>query len=295
MQKKLLLIDGNLLMFQSFYASYNPYNLDNLMTSPKGITTNGVHVFLVTLAKLLNYVQPDYLFVAFDAHGKTKRHEQYKAYKSGRNKAPEIIFDQFALIKEILSKINVNWLEKLGDEADDLIATLAKKSDMENYIYSKDKDLLQLVDSHTVVLKNSKEYYGYDEINIDNFKEIYGIKPNQIPDFKGLAGDSSDNLIGVSGIGEKGAVKLINEFGSLDKIYEQIDNIKGKTKEKLLNDKASAFMCKDLATLNFDVDMDFNWENYAKFLKGDLAQGIELLEEHGLHKAMFNLFNNNLR
>ncbi|UUD35517.1 5'-3' exonuclease [Mycoplasmopsis caviae] len=282
---KFLLIDGNYLLFSSFYASYNQYNPESTMRSPQGITTNGVHVFLITLSKLLAYFKPKYLFIAFDAFGKTKRHQSYQDYKAGRMKAPTIIFEQFKTIKEILTKLNIKWFEKSGDEADDLIATLAQSQGCLNLIFSKDKDLLQLVNGNTCVVKTVKEGFKihYELETIDNFEYIYGIKPNQIPDFKGLAGDSSDNLKGVSGIGEKGAIKLINEYGSLENIYQNIDQIKGKTKDKLTIDKEQAYMCKSLATLNLNVEMDKNLSTY--LLNFDWDKGIEQMQYYGLNRC----------
>ncbi|EGV00291.1 5'-3' exonuclease [Mycoplasmopsis columbina] len=290
-KENFLLIDGNLLMFQSFYASYNPNNINYLMKSPKGIYVNGVHVFLISLAKLIEAFDPKYLFIAFDANGKTKRHNEFEGYKSGRNKAPEIIFEQFALIKDILTGLNIKWFEQIGDEADDLIATLAKTKETNNIIFSKDKDLLQLVNENTIIAQNAKNEYGYRIVNLDNFETIFGILPSQIPDFKGLAGDASDNLTGVNGIGDKGAVKLLNEFGSLENIYQNIEQIKGKQKEKLLNDKNNAFLCKKLALLNKDVDMDTNIKNYEHFLYTNNEKGKELLKEHKLTKCYEYIFN----
>ncbi|WP_416738120.1 5'-3' exonuclease [Mycoplasmopsis meleagridis] len=281
--EKFLLIDGNLLLFQSFFASYNPYSQANLMKSPLGITTNGVHVFLITLAKLINYFQPKYLFIAFDANAKTKRHQMYSDYKSGRNKAPEIIFEQFFLIKDILKKLNIAWEEKEGDEADDLIASLSSKFKTDNYIYSKDKDLLQLVKENISIVRNNKEH-NFEIINEENFRFFYGFNPEQVADFKALAGDSSDNLPGVNGIGDKGATKLINEYGNLENIYENLDSIKGKLKEKLTKDKDQAFLCKNLALLNKNVEMNHNLNFYANYLN-NADEGFLFLEKHGLNKA----------
>ncbi|WP_036437930.1 5'-3' exonuclease [Mycoplasmopsis gallinarum] len=293
-KSKFLLVDGNFLMFQSFYASYNPYTMNSLMKSPEGIYTNGVHVFLLSLTKLIDFIKPDYLFVAFDAQGKTKRHENYEGYKAGRTKAPEIIFEQFNLIKQILTGLNVKWFEQIGDEADDLIATLAQNKNTENYIFSKDKDLLQLVNENTSVISHNKKTGEFELINLDNFKNLIGILPYQIPDFKGLAGDSSDNLKGVEGIGEKTAIKLLNEYETLENLYNSIDLIKGKTKEKLLLDKESAFFCKSLAILNRNVQMDKEILKYANFIYFNNADGKELLKKHNLKVAYNFLFKVNI-
>ncbi|VEU75728.1 DNA polymerase I [Mycoplasmopsis maculosa] len=291
MSKKFLLIDGNYLMFQSFYASYNSKFPNNLLRSPDGRSANGVHIFLQTFFKVLKYFKPSHLFVAFDAHGKTKRHELFNEYKSGRNKAPEIIFEQFEIIKEILTSMNVKWFEKVGDEADDLIATLATKNkEFDNLIFSKDKDLLQLVNENTSIIKvlkdkNNFTYYELDTLK--NFFENYNINPFQIPDYKGLAGDSSDNLKGVNGIGEKKAISLLNEFNTLEEIYNNIGKLKGKTVEYLLNDKENAFFCKKLAILNKNVEMNNDIDFYAVNI--NIQNSFNIFKKFGLNLAAENL------
>ncbi|RMX34788.1 5'-3' exonuclease [Mycoplasmopsis fermentans] len=284
-----LLIDGNYLLFSSFYASYNPDRLENIMRSPQGITTNGVHVFLMTLSKLITYFKPKYLFIAFDAYGETRRHKIFKDYKAGRTQAPEIIFEQFKLIKDILTKLNIKWFEQVGDEADDLIATLAQNKECNNLIFSKDKDLLQLVNENTSVIKVVKENFkvSYELEDINNFENIHEIKPSQVADYKGLAGDSSDNLKGVNGIGHKGAIKLIQTFDSIENMYQNIDQVKGKTKDKLLSEKDQAFLCKSLAKLNLNVNMDRNLNNYLKNI--DFVNGVDTMRFFGLNKCA-NLF-----
>ncbi|WP_027334676.1 5'-3' exonuclease [Mycoplasmopsis felifaucium] len=287
-KNKLLLVDGNLLMFQSFYASFNPNFPDNVLRAPNGITTNGVHVFFQTLFKVLKLVNPTHLFIAFDAHGETKRHQIFEDYKSGRSKAPVIIYEQFDAVKEILTSMKIKWFEKIGDEADDLIATLASNNKgFDNIVFSKDKDLLQLVCTNTSILQTSKSFGGnltYKVINLHNFKEEYGINPEQIPDYKGLAGDSSDNLKGVQGIGPKTAITLLNEFGTLENIYNNIETLKGKVKENLLNDKESGFFCKQLATLNENVDMDKNIDSY--IINIDEAGTTEAFNKYGLNAVL---------
>ncbi|TQC54003.1 5'-3' exonuclease [Mycoplasmopsis mucosicanis] len=277
-----LLIDGNFLMFQSFYASYAMSN-GNMMNDYNGRSTNGVHVFLMTLSKIIDYVEPTHLFIAFDAFGKTKRHEKYDDYKAGRTKAPAEIFEQFKYIKEILSAFNIQWLEQVGDEADDLIATLAQNKDALNIIYSKDQDLLQLVNENTYVLFKDK-YGEFDCYTDNNFESYFNLQPYQIPDFKGLAGDSSDNIKGVVGIGKIGAIKLINQYENIENIYKNIDEIKGATKQKLINGKDDAFFCKGLTILNTQVNMNTNLDDYL-MSKINKKQGNAKLDEFGLQTA----------
>ncbi|QSF13969.1 5'-3' exonuclease H3TH domain-containing protein [Mycoplasma sp. Mirounga ES2805-ORL] len=280
-RKRFLLIDGNFLMFQSFYAS--SYSGQPLMTNNEGTPVNGVHVFLMTLHKLISITNPNYIFIAFDAFGKTKRHNEYEDYKAGRTKAPEIIFPQFALIKEILTKMNIPWKEKLGDEADDLIATLAyKTNECNNIIFSKDKDLLQLVSGNTFVLRkrkaNSTSYF--DLISSNNFLDEYELNPSQIADYKGIAGDPSDNLKGIQGIGHKTAIKLLQKYGSLESIFNNINEIKGKTKDKLLEGREHGELCKKLAILNTNVDMDLNIDLYKLNINKESLK--EIFDKHSL-------------
>ncbi|WP_029608550.1 5'-3' exonuclease [Mycoplasma simbae] len=281
-KERFLLVDGNFLMFQSFYASLN--SRGPLMQDSHGRSTNGVHVFLMTLKKVIDYVNPHYLFIAFDAFGKTKRHELYDEYKAGRTKAPEEIFDQFRYIKQILTSFNIRWFEQVGDEADDLIATLSQIDGPAKFIYSKDQDLLQLVNEETNVIYKTKAG-DFDLYSLDNFEYFHQIKPHQIPDLKGLAGDSSDNIKGVAGIGPKGAINLINTYGSIESIYENIDKIKGATQKKLIDGKNDALFCKDLTKLNKCVNMDKQIDGYS-IVKINVEKGLAELNNFDLAAAI---------
>lgn len=288
-EDKLLLIDGNFLLFQSFYASYYPKSMP-IMRAPDGTTTNGVHVFLQSLFKMIKFVKPSHLFVAFDAKGKTRRHELYEDYKAGRTKAPEIIFEQFDAIKEILEEMNVKWFEKQGFEADDLIATLSTNNNStKNIIFSKDKDLLQLVSPNISVLKTKKDKWNFQTYDYDthlNFEETYSIRPDQVADFKGLSGDQSDNLKGVTGVGLKTAVKLLSEYNTLENIYKNIENVKGKLKENLINDKEQAFFCRKLATLNKNVDMEKGLNFYK--INFNIDKSYDIFDKYGLSSVADN-------
>lgn len=283
-----LLVDGNLLLFQSFYASAATNN--TIMTDKNGNVTNAVHVFFSTLFKVLKEIRPSYLFIAFDASSKTKRHESFADYKAGRAQAPQELYDQFDIVKNILTQAKIPWLEKNGDEADDLIATLcAHNKNTLNFIYSKDKDLLQLVNENTAILKKNSGAKAYTEpfelITLGNFFSLYGITPEQIPDFKGLAGDKSDNLRGINGIGDKGAIKLINDFGTLENIYENLDKLSATITKKLLADKDSGFMCKELAKLNKNVDINTNKEQYL-ITQINYEEGIKAFEFYNLNQNL---------
>ncbi len=254
--KNLILVDGNNLLFRSYYAT--AYN-GNFMKNSKGFPTNGLFGFTNMINKILDEEQPTHIIVAFDK-GKTFRHEKYKDYKAGRIEMPDELKQQFPVAKELLTKMGITYYEIENYEADDIIGTFAEfcENDPEytGTIISSDKDLLQLV-TKTVNIKllKSKDYVRYTE---ESFKQEWGIDPINIIDLKALMGDSSDNIKGVKGIGEKGALKLLHEYKTLDGIYENIDNIKGATKEKLLAGKQDAYESYELATIYKEVPMEIN-------------------------------------
>ena len=254
--KTILLIDANLLLFKSFYAAtkINP-NPNNLPT----------HLFFITFLEILKAEKPDYVFFAFDGIGKTKRHEEFEGYKLGRTKAPDDLYKQKEIIRDILDVMNLKHLSKNGDEADDLIATLTNKYKDNNriLILSEDKDLLQLVDKNVSIIQKNKSKINerYKKINLDNFYEIYNFYPHQVIDYKGMAGDSSDNLPGIKGVGPKTSIQLLSKYNNLEGIYENLDNLSEKQKEIFLKNKEYAFMCKKLAKLNTSVDIDFDLES----------------------------------
>lgn len=254
--KNLILVDGNNLLFRSYYAT--AYN-GNFMKNSKGFPTNGLFGFTNMINKILEEEKPTHIIVAFDK-GKTFRHEKYKDYKAGRIAMPDELKQQFPVAKELLTKMGITYYEIENYEADDIIGTFAEfcENDPEytGTIISSDKDLLQLV-TKTVNIKllKSKDYIRYTE---ESFKSEWGIDPINIIDLKALMGDSSDNIKGVKGIGEKGALKLLHDYKTLDGIYENIDNIKGATKEKLIAGKQDAYESYELATIYKEVPMEIN-------------------------------------
>ncbi len=257
--KKVILVDGNNLMFRSYYAT--AYT-GNIMRNSKGFPTNALYGFVNMINKIINEEKPSYIAVAFDI-GKNFRKEKYDFYKEGRSATPDDLIKQMPVAREILNAMGIKYLELAPYEADDIIGTLAKMADLDpEYdatIISSDRDLLQLI-SKVVDVKLLKQT-GYIKYNPETFRADYGIDPIKIIDLKALAGDSSDNIPGVKGIGDKTALKLLQEYGSLEAIYENIDNIKGKTQEKLLNDKDNAFMSKDIATIYRDVPLNISFED----------------------------------
>lgn len=256
MVKKLILIDGNNLMFRSYYAT--AYT-GNLMKNSKGFPTNALFGFTHMINKILHEEKPTHIIVAFDK-GKTFRHEKYADYKGGRGETPDELKMQFPVAKELLTYMGIKYYEIDNYEADDIIGTFAKFCDDEDEfigtIVSSDKDLLQLISSDVdIKLLKQKDYIRYNE---ESFKRAYGIEPIRIVDLKALMGDSSDNIPGVKGIGEKTALKLLQKYGSLDNIYENIDSIKGAARQKLIDDKENAYKSFDLATIVRDVPMEIN-------------------------------------
>ena len=256
--KKVILVDGNNLLFRSYYAT--AYT-GSIMRNSKGFPTNGLYGLVNMLNKIIKEENPEYMIVAFDK-GKTFRHEKYKEYKDGRNATPEELKMQFKVAKELVPLMGIKCFEIDNYEADDIIGTYCKKieedDDFIGTIVSSDKDLLQLISNQIdVKLLKQKDYIRMDE---KVFEETYGIKPIRMIDLKGLMGDPSDNIPGVKGIGEKTALKLLQEYESIENVYDNIENIKGSLKMKLIDDKKSAFMSKDIATIYKDVDVEYTLE-----------------------------------
>lgn len=256
--KKIVLIDGNNLMFRSYYATAYA---GNLMKNSKGFVTNALYGFTNMMNKIIHEEEFSYILVAFDK-GKTFRHDTYSQYKAGRIETPADLKNQFPKAKEMLDAMGIKWYETDGYEADDIIGTLSKiatDNDYETLIVSSDRDLLQLInDKVTVKLLKTKDYIMMTK---DAFVSEYNLEPIKIIDLKGLQGDKSDNIPGVKGIGEKTALKLLQDYGSLENIYVNIDNIKGKVKENLINYKDDAFASKQLATIYKEVPLDFTLED----------------------------------
>ena len=274
--KKIILIDGNNLLFRSYYAT--AYT-GNVMKNSKGFPTNGLYGFINMLNKILNEEKPMYVVVAFDK-GKTFRHEKYPEYKDGRHETPEDLIVQFPYAKKLVEAMGMTYLEADNYEADDIIGTFVKKSEADEEfdatIISSDKDLLQLISDETDV--KLLKPVGFVRMDKQEFINTYGIEPHLMVDLKALMGDSSDNIPGVKGIGEKTALKLLVEYGSLDGIYNNIDSIKGKLQEKLILGKDSAYMSYDLATIYKDVPVDVDFEKI-KYNGIDPLKYVELLEE----------------
>ena len=249
--KKIILIDGNNLMFRSYYAT--AYT-GNLMKNSKGFYTNALYGFVSMINKIIEEENPVYMAVAFDV-GKNFRKDLYKEYKDGRNATPEELKMQMPYARKILDAMGIKYYEMEGYEADDIIGTLSNRAlidpEFDATIVSSDRDLLQLINEQVdVKLLKTKGNIRY---NKEKFIEDYGFEPIRIIDLKALMGDASDNIPGVKGVGEKTALKLISEYDTIENLYDHIDEITGKLKDKLIDDKESAFFSKKIATIVLDV------------------------------------------
>ena len=257
--KKLILVDGNNLMFRSYFAT--AYS-GNLMKNSKGMPTNALFGFISMINKIIMEERPIYMAVAFDI-GKNFRKEEFDFYKEGRNATPEELKMQMPVARDILDAMNIKHFELAPYEADDIIGTIVKMTESDDEfastIVSSDKDLLQLISNETEVklLKQT----GFIRYTKEKFIEDYGIEPIRMIDLKALMGDASDNIPGVKGIGEKTALKLLQEYNTLENLYDNIENISVKTKEKLENDKENAYMSKKIATIYRDVPLNITLEN----------------------------------
>lgn len=286
--KNVVLIDGNNLMFRSYYATM--YS-GNSMKNSKGIPTNALYGFVNMVNKIITEENPEYMLIAFDK-GKTFRHEECETYKGGRIETPDDLKQQFKIVKELLTLMKVKWFEIDNYEADDIIGTLARiideTDDYKGTIISSDKDLLQLI-SDKVIVKHLKQT-GFIWMDRDNFYKEYGIEPINMIDLKAIAGDQSDNIKGVKGIGEKGALKLLNEYNTIENIYLNIDKISGKTKEKLIESKEDAFLSKKLVTIYKDVPLNFSLEDtkYENIVTKELIDKYKELEFFSLVKKIDN-------
>ncbi len=284
---KLVLVDGNSLSFRAFYAL-------PLLQNKAGIHTNAIYGFAMLLEKILKEEQPDHFLVAFDAGKTTFRHQTYGDYKGGRQKTPPELSEQFPYIRQLLDAYQIKHYELDNYEADDIIGTLSKEADqagIDTIIITGDRDLTQLATDRVTIYYTKKGVTDVDHYTPEFIAEKYnGIQPKQIIDMKGLMGDTSDNIPGVAGVGEKTALKLLNQFESVEGVYEHIDDVSGKKlKEKLENGKADALMSKQLATINVNSPLEVNLKDTQLPESIDEQDKIELFK-----KLEFNQLLNNL-
>ncbi|MCT0075539.1 DNA polymerase I [Lactococcus lactis] len=266
---RLLLIDGSSVAFRAFFALYN--QIDRFK-APNGLHTNAIFAFHTMLSSLMERIEPTHVLIAFDAGKTTFRTEMFADYKGGRSKTPDEFREQLPFIKEMIEKLGIRHYELANYEADDIIGTLDKMAEAPNVnfdvtIVTGDKDMIQLVDGNTRVEISKKGVAEFEEFTPDYLLEKMGLTPAQFIDLKALMGDSSDNYPGVTKVGEKTGLKLLQEFGSLENLYENVDSLKAsKMKENLIADKEMAFLSQQLATINTKAPIEIGLDD--TLLKG---------------------------
>ncbi|MFZ2390341.1 MAG: 5'-3' exonuclease H3TH domain-containing protein [Minisyncoccales bacterium] len=289
-KENFVIIDSNSIIHRAFHA-LPP------LKNKEGEVVNAVYGFLLVLFKLLKELKPKYFVACFDLPEPTFRKKAFEEYKAHRKKAPDELYNQIPMVKKVLKTFNVPIFEMAGYEGDDLIGTLTssltkgKEEGVENIVVSGDLDNLQLINKNTFVYflnKGVKNGLIYDTKMIS--EKFEGLTPEQLIDYKGLRGDVSDNIPGVKGIGEKTALKLINEFGSIENLYKKIDqaDLPNGVKEKLVAGKEKAFLSRELSEIRKDVPIEVNmkdceWGGY------DEKEIIEMLKEFGFNSLIKNI------
>lgn len=295
LEKRLVIIDSNALIHRAFHALPE-------LTAPDGVLVNAVYGFLLVFLKALKDLQPDYVAAAFDLPGPTFRDKIYKDYKAKRPKAPDELYEQIPLVKEMLKLFSVPIFEKQGYEADDVIGTIAVQAEkrqisppLETIVITGDLDALRLVNEQTKVFtlkRGLKDTVLYD---IEKVKQRYqGLEPQQLTDYRALRGDPSDNIPGVTGIGEKTAIKLLKNYHSLDNIYNLLEQGKElkeankKVEEKLKQYKEQAYFSKSLAEIEFNVPIDFKLEQ-CKREKLNKEEVVKSFKQYGFQSLIKRL------
>ena len=284
MEKRLIIIDGNSIINRAFYALPD-------MSNSEGLKTNAIFGFVRMMFKIIEDYQPTHMSVAFDKKAPTFRHKQYADYKAGRKKMPDELAQQLQPLKDLLDKFNINRLELEGYEAADLIGTVARlgeENDFKVYIVTGDKDAIQLASHKTTTLITKKGVGEVEEYNYDSVLERYEMTPTQFIDLKGLMGDKSDNIPGVPGVGEKTGIKLLKQYSTIENLIEHTDELKGSIKKKIEENKELALMSKELATIITNVPIEVKLEDleYGDYNKDDV---VEKFKEFGFTSLITKL------
>lgn len=289
--KKIVLIDGMSVIYRSYYGLQQT-NLSNRKNEPTG----AIYGFINTLFTILNAYPTQYMIAAFDCHEPTFRHKIFPDYKANRQKTPDDLLPQIDAIKTFLDLVGIKRIELPGFEADDIIGTLAKKLASENtkvFCVTGDKDLFQLIDNNINIVRHKHTNSGYDTIDEEGVQKKLSISSKQVIDYLALSGDSSDNVPGVKGIGEKTAKSLLQEFNSIDNIYNYIESnpeaskLKPSVKQKLINDKESAILSKQLVTINTNVELDINNIDDIKISEGNYLELFLFFKKYSLASLQY--------
>ncbi|AGB40420.1 DNA polymerase I [Halobacteroides halobius DSM 5150] len=273
-KQRLYLLDGNSLVYRAFYA------LPDTLTTSDGTVTNAVFGFTKMLLSLIDNQAPDLIGIAFDAQGATFRHEEYEEYKANRKETPDKLKHQFDLVKEVVDALEIPRFEVESLEADDLIGTLAIEAEKEDYkvtIVTGDRDALQLISDNIEIMYTKRGISNIIRYDVDKFREDYELDPEQLVDKKALMGDKSDNIPGVDGIGDKTSTKLLKEFGGLEEVLDNIDQVGGKKRKQMLREQgARAKLSKRLATIKVDCPLEINFDKLVLADLEDIDQAYDL-------------------
>jgi DNA polymerase-1 len=254
--EKFFVFDVSALIYKAYFAMSN-----NPMKTSKGINVSTVHGVANQILAVITKENPDYVLIAYDSKGPTFRHERYPEYKANRSKMPEELIEQIPLVKRMIDAMTLPSMEVSGWEADDIVGTISEKIKDKNihlYIVSGDKDFMQLINDQTSMYTIKKgqetEILSYDAV-----KAKFNCKPNQVVDVLAMMGDASDNVPGIEGVGEKTALKFIEIYGSLESLYNNVGDLKGKLHDKVANSKETAFLSRELVTIRRDCPIELHW------------------------------------
>lgn len=286
-QPSLLIIDSFALLFRGFFSMAM---VGNYMRNSQGLCTNGLYQFTRYMMDAVNTFKPSHVVCTFDMGKETFRNEMYPHYKANRDAPPEELVPQFDMLWELVDAFDIPRVGKIGYEADDMIGSMAKHYSAEGVkvnILTGDGDTLQLINENTQVSLMKKGFGNYEVVTLDNLQELKEIAyPYQIIEMKALMGDAADNIPGCPSVGPKTAIKLIKEYGTVDSIYEHIHEIKGKLKERLVENKEQVYMSRDLATIRTDIDFDCSLEQCEyKWNREKLLAKLEELEFKNLIRS----------
>jgi 5'-3' exonuclease len=260
-RSRLMIVDSMALLFRGFYATAVT---GEYMRTQSGLYTNGVYQFTKYLLDAIKRFSPTHVVCAFDMGKETFRNEMFPAYKANRGEPPMELIPQFDLVRELIEAFNIPIIGVEGYEADDVMGTLSRKAVQEGFevfLLTGDGDSLQLVDDGITVVMMKKGFGNYEIVSKENLSELKGVnEPQQIVELKSLMGDASDNIPGCPGVGPKTAIKLLQEFANVDAIYENIDHIKGKLKDRLLGNRDLVYLSRELARIRTDVPFECNFE-----------------------------------